>query len=82
MPAPTPVRRRLELATTGQPDTLLRVLHWLRRHGCTLTRVEYVTQDRHGPGRFLVTVHVPVRHDDRLERGLENLVGVVSANVE
>jgi acetolactate synthase regulatory subunit len=74
--------RRLELETTGEPDTLHRVLIWLRRRGCTLTRVDFVAEDRHGPGRFVVSVQAPPRHDDRLDRGLRAIVGVIAVNVD
>jgi acetolactate synthase regulatory subunit len=76
------VARRLELASTGEPDVLPRVLTWLRRHGCALTRVEYHAADRHGPGRFVVTVEAPRRHADRLACGLANLVGVTDVLVD
>jgi acetolactate synthase regulatory subunit len=78
---PVALARRLELATTGEPDVLPRVLTWLRRHGCALTRLDYQTADRHGPGRFVVAVDVPQRHADRLASGLRNLVGVVDVSV-
>jgi hypothetical protein len=81
-PGERPVARRLELATTGEPDTLPRVLGWLRRRGCTCTRVEYRVADRHGPGRFTLAVQTPRRHADRLGRGLEGIVGVVAVRVE
>jgi acetolactate synthase regulatory subunit len=74
--------RRLELDTTGEPDVLPRVLTWLRRHGCSLTRVDYQTADRHGPGRFVVAVEAPDRHADRLASGLRNLVGVFDVSVD
>ena len=67
---------RLDLTTTGEADTLPRVLHWLRRRGCVLTRVDYAAGDRHGPGRFVLSVDAPPRHEDRLVPGLEGLVGV------
>jgi hypothetical protein len=76
------VPRRLHLTTTGEPDTLPRVLTWLRRRGCTLRRVDYAGGDRHGPGRFIVAVEAPRRHEPRLARGLETLVGVVRVDVE
>src|SRR5262249_6019149 len=76
------VPRRLELASTGEPDVLPRVLTWLRRHGCQLTRVDYHAGDRHGPGRFVVGVDVPRRHADRIACGLENLVGVMVVHVD
>jgi acetolactate synthase regulatory subunit len=80
-PADARVPRRLHLMTTGEPDTLPRVLSWLRRRGCTVTRVDYARDDRHGPGRFEVAVEAPRRHGDRLDRGLENLVGVMAVSV-
>jgi acetolactate synthase regulatory subunit len=73
--------RRLELTTSGEPDALPRVLHWLRRRGCTVTRVDYTAADRHGPERFVVCVRAPARHEDRLARGLESLVEVIAVNV-
>jgi hypothetical protein len=76
------VARRLELATTGEADALPRVLGWLRRRGCTFTRVEYHVADRHGPGRFVVAVRAPRRQADRLGRGLENIVGVLAVRVD
>jgi hypothetical protein len=76
------VARRLELATTGEPDVLPRAVGWLRRHGCTLTRVDYEAADRHRPGRFVVAVLAPRRHADRLARGLGNLVGVTAVRVD
>jgi acetolactate synthase regulatory subunit len=81
-PQQAAVARRLELATTGEQDVLPRALGWLRRRGCSFTRVEYRASDRHGPERFVVAVHVPHRHADRLARGLENLVGVTTVRVE
>jgi hypothetical protein len=77
-----PVLRRLELATTGDQDALPRALGWLRRRGCTFAHVEYRARDGHGPGRFAIAVHVPLRHADRLAPGLENLVGVTAVRVE
>ena len=50
---------------------------WLRRRGCTLTRVDYAPDDRHGPGRFVVAIVVPPRHQHRLAAGLGGIVGVV-----
>jgi hypothetical protein len=79
---PPRVARRLELATTGEPDVLPRVLTWLRRHGCALTRIDYHAADRHGPGRFVVAVDAPRRHADRLACGLGNLVGVTEVQVD
>jgi acetolactate synthase regulatory subunit len=81
-PATVGVPRRLHLTTTGEPDTLPRVLIWLRRRGCELTRVDYVREDRHGPGRFVLAVVAPPRHDERLARGLEGLVGVIRVRPE
>jgi hypothetical protein len=77
-----PVRRRLELTTTGEQDALPRAIGWLRRRGCTFTHVEYRASDGHGPERFVVAVHVPLRHAGRLARGLETLVGVTAVRVE
>jgi acetolactate synthase regulatory subunit len=74
--------RRLELTTTGEPDSLPRVLLWLRRRGCTVTRVDYAREDRHAPGRFVICVEAPARHEDRLARGLEALVGVIAVAVD
>jgi hypothetical protein len=79
-PAPPPVsgvQVRLRLHTTGEPDTLPRVLNWLRRRNCTLARVDYAADDRHGPGRFVLAVVVPPRHQHRLAAGLGGIVGVV-----
>jgi acetolactate synthase regulatory subunit len=76
-PAASGVQVRLRLSTTGEPDTLPRVLTWLRRRGCTLTRVDYAPDDRHGPGRFVVAIVVPPRHQHRLAAGLGGIVGVV-----
>jgi acetolactate synthase regulatory subunit len=80
--APQSVARRLELATTGEQDVLPRALGWLRRRGCTFTRVEYRASDRHGPGRFVIAVEAPCRHADRLARGLETLVGVTAVRID
>jgi acetolactate synthase regulatory subunit len=74
--------RRLELTTNGDPDALPRVLVWLRRRGCTITLLDYAPEDRHGPGRFVVCVEAPPRHEDRLARGLEALVDVIAVAVE
>jgi acetolactate synthase regulatory subunit len=71
------VQVRLRLQTTGEPDTLPRVLNWLRRRGCLLSRVDYAADDRHGPGRFVLAVVVPPRHQHRLAAGLGGIVGVV-----
>jgi acetolactate synthase regulatory subunit len=71
------VQVRLRLNTTGEPDTLPRVLNWLRRRGCTLARVDYAADDRHGPGRFVLAVVVPPRHQHRLAAGLGGIVGVL-----
>jgi hypothetical protein len=76
-PAASGVAVRLRLSTTGEPDTLPRVLTWLRRRGCTLSRIDYAAGDRHGPGRFVVAVIVPPRHEHRLAAGLGGIVGVV-----
>jgi acetolactate synthase regulatory subunit len=76
-PAVSGVQVRLRLRTTGEPDTLPRVLNWLRRRGCALSRVDYAVDDRHGPGRFLVAVVVPPRHQHRLAAGLGGIVGVL-----
>ncbi len=76
------VQVRLRLTTTGEPDTLPRVLTWLRRRGCTLTRVDYATDDRHRPGRFVVGVAVPPRHEHRLAAGLGGIVGVLEVRPE
>ncbi len=76
-PTASGVQVRLRLSTTGEPDTLPRVLTWLRRRGCMLTRVDYASDDRHGPGRFVVTVVVPPRHEHRLAAGLGGIVGVL-----
>lgn len=76
------VGRRLHLSTTGEADTLTRVLIWLRRRGCTLTRVDYACGDRHGPGRFSLSLQAPHRHADRLATGLENIVGVLGVEME
>ena len=76
-PPASGVQVRLRLSTTGEPDTLPRVLNWLRRRNCTLTRVDYATDDRHGPGRFVVAVAVPPRHQHRLAAGLGGIVGVL-----
>jgi hypothetical protein len=81
-PVSTGVQVRLRLSTTGEPDTLPRVLNWLRRRGCTLTRVDYATDDRHGPGRFVLAVAVPPRHQHRLAAGLGGIVGVVDVSQE
>src|SRR5262249_10505163 len=79
-PAVSGVAVRLRLSTTGEPDTLPRVLNWLRRRGCALTRVDYATEDRHGPGRFVVAVVVPPRHQHRLAAGLGGIVGVMEVS--
>jgi acetolactate synthase regulatory subunit len=76
-PAVSGVQVRLRLSTTGEPDTLPRVLNWLRRRGCALSRVDYAADDRHGPGRFLLAVVVPPRHQHRLAAGLGSIVGVL-----
>ena len=81
-PAATGVAVRLRLSTTGEPDTLPRVLNWLRRRGCTLSRVDYAADDRHGPGRFVVAVVVPPRHQYRLAAGLGGIVGVLEVAEE
>ena len=76
-PPASGVQVRLRLSTTGEPDTLPRVLNWLRRRNCTLTRVDYATDDRHGPGRFVIAALVPPRHQHRLAAGLGGIVGVL-----
>lgn len=76
-PAASGVAVRLRLSTTGEPDTLPRVLNWLRRRGCTLSRVDYAADDRHGPGRFVLAVVAPPRHQHRLAAGLGGIVGVL-----
>src|SRR4029078_4547172 len=65
-PAVSRVQVRLRLSTPGEPDALPRVLTWLRRRGCALTRVDYASDDRHGPGRFVVAIVVPPRHQHPL----------------
>ncbi len=76
------VQVRLRLTTTGEPDTLPRVLTWLRRRGCVLTCVDYAPDDRHRPGRFVVGIAVPPRHEHRLTAGLGAIVGVLEVRPE
>jgi hypothetical protein len=81
-PVASGVQVRLRLSTTGEPDTLPRVLNWLRRRGCTLSRVDYAADDRHGPGRFVLAVAAPPRHQHRLAAGLGGIVGVLEVLLE
>ena len=75
MPAP---HCRFALDTTTSPDVLLRVLTLLRRRGCDIVAVEYLREDRHGPGRFEVGVEAPVRVAHRLREWLGGLVDVLA----
>jgi acetolactate synthase regulatory subunit len=71
-------RSGLSLTTRAESDVVVRVLMLLRRRGCTVVAVNYRRPDRHGPGRFEVTVEAPPRVGHRLEDWLRGLVDVVA----
>ena len=69
--------RRYSVETTGRDDVLVRALALLRRRGCRIVAVDFLTADRHGPGRFEVCVEAPPRTEHRIEAWLAALVDVV-----
>jgi acetolactate synthase regulatory subunit len=75
MPAP---HCRFSLDTTTSPDVVVRVLALLRRRGCDIVAVEYLREDRHGPGRFEIGVDAPARVAHRLGDWLDGLVDVLA----
>ena len=48
----------------------MRALTMLRRRGCRILAVDFHESDRHGPGRFEVTVDPPPRTANQIENGL------------
>jgi acetolactate synthase regulatory subunit len=76
----TAAARRFVLETNPEPDVLLRVLTLLRRRGCRIVSVDFHETDRHGPGRFEVSVRAPTRIGHRLEAWLSGLVDVVAVS--
>lgn len=67
---------RFLLETNPEPDVLVRVLTLLRRRGCHIVALDFHEADRHGPGRFEVSVRAPTRIGHRLEAWLAGLVDV------
>jgi acetolactate synthase regulatory subunit len=74
----TTTPHRFVLETGANSDVLLRVLVLLRRRGCHIAAVDFRIADRHGPGRFEVTVEAPSRVAHRLESWLAGLVDVTA----
>ena len=72
----TMVRRRVALDVGTAPDVLVRVLALLRRRQCRVIAVQFHEADRHGPGRFELTVVAPLRTVNRVEAWLGGLVDV------
>jgi acetolactate synthase regulatory subunit len=72
----TAVRRRFALEVGTAPNVLVRVLALLRRRQCRVVAVQFHEADRHGPGRFELTVLAPPRAVDRVEAWLGGLVDV------
>ena len=70
------VRRRFALDVGAAPDVLVRVLGLLRRRQCRVVAVDFHEADRHGPGRFELTVLAPPRTAERVEAWLVSLVDV------
>ena len=70
------VRRRLALDVGSAPDVLVRVLGLLRRRRCRVVAVHFHEADRHGPGRFELTVLAPPRTAERVQAWLLGLVDV------
>jgi acetolactate synthase regulatory subunit len=75
--APAARPRRLAVETTGSAEVLVRALTLLRRRGCRIVAVDFLEGDRHGPGRFDVSVEAPARVEHRLESWLLGLVDVL-----
>jgi acetolactate synthase regulatory subunit len=69
--------RRYTLRTTGRGEVLVRALALLRRRGCRIVAVDFREADRHGPGRFDISVEPPPRTEHRIEAWLGALVDVV-----
>jgi acetolactate synthase regulatory subunit len=76
--SPPGQRCRLSIATRAESDVVVRVLVLLRRRGCTVVAVNFQRADRHGPGRFEVSVEAPSRIRPSLEDWLMGLVDVVA----
>ena len=70
------VRRRFALDVGAAPDVPVRVLGLLRRRQCRVVAVDFHEADRHGPGRFELTVLAPPRTAERVEAWLAGLVDV------
>ena len=70
------VRRRITLDVGEGPDVLVRVLSLLRRRQCRILAVDFQETDRHGPGRFELTILAPRRSAHRLDAWLMGLVDV------
>jgi acetolactate synthase regulatory subunit len=68
--------RRLAIETTGREDVVVRALTLLRRRGCRILAVDFAASDRHGPGRFEVTVDAPQRAANQIEDWLRGLIDV------
>jgi acetolactate synthase regulatory subunit len=68
--------RRLAIETTGTEDVVVRALTLLRRRGCRILAVDYHAGDRHGPGRFDVTLDAPPRTGNQIEEWLMGLIDV------
>jgi acetolactate synthase regulatory subunit len=72
--------RHLSVETTGQPDAVVRVLILLRRRRCRIVAVDYREADRHGPGRFRVSVEAPARLGHCVDDWLLGLVDVLAVH--
>jgi acetolactate synthase regulatory subunit len=68
--------RRLAIETTGREDVVVRALTLLRRRGCRILAVDFHAGERHGPGRFEVTVDAPQRTANQIEDWLKGLIDV------
>jgi acetolactate synthase regulatory subunit len=70
------VRRHFALDVGDAPDVLVRVLGLLRRRQCRVVAVHFHQADRHGPGRFELTLLAPPRTAERVDAWLASLVDV------
>jgi hypothetical protein len=60
---------------------LMPVLTVLRRRGCRIQGVDFSGDSIHRPGRLRVRFEAPAGRDHCVARWIENVVGVVSADV-
>jgi acetolactate synthase regulatory subunit len=68
--------RRYSLEVTDVPDVLPRVVNLCRRRGCEIVSMEFVSGDRHRPGRLDVALRASERHARPLSAWLAALVDV------